>query len=284
MTLAVLPLNWHAEFIATFLLWNVQHKRRNRLIVRLIEDHGVDAVILIEKPESDDGLLRNLRRVGDFKRLESHGRFGVYTRLASFFERLTPLIDSDRCEFWRIAPRQAPDILLAVVHGLDRLNHSEDRRALFFQRVTANIRHLEVRLRHSRTILVGDFNANPFEPSIGGVQGLHAIRMKEVAGRSARTVLGEEYPFFYNPMWIRFGKSPPSSYFWNGSGVHEIFWHILDQVVLRPEAIPWFPENRLRIIDRASADSLLTKSGIPDKIHASDHLPVLFELDFNRGA
>jgi hypothetical protein len=86
-------------------------------------------------------------------------------------------------------------------------------------------------------------------------------------------------------MWNCFGRranTAPGSHYFNGSDVHELFWHMLDQVVLRPELLPWFPENRLRILCEAGPDNLVTASGFPDRENASDHLPILFELKLRR--
>jgi len=54
---------------------------------------------------------------------------------------------------------------------------------------------------HSRTILVGDLNMNPFEKGVIAAAGLHAVASRRIAERIERTVQGRSYPFFYNPMW-----------------------------------------------------------------------------------
>jgi hypothetical protein len=63
-----------------------------------------------------------------------------------------------------------------------------------------DIRRVEETLVNPRTVLVGDFNMNPFDPGMMGAQGLHGVMTKRVAGRVARQVDGRPYPFFYNPM------------------------------------------------------------------------------------
>jgi hypothetical protein len=193
--------------MARVLLWNVQNKPLDGLVVRLAQQHRLDVVVLIERPESDSTLLQALQVVGPYARVDSHERFGVYTRFrAGSFVRLTPPVANDRVDFWRLRPPASNEVLLVAVHGLDRKNYpNEDRRALFFERVAENVRWAEADVGHKRTVLLGDFNANPFEPSIGGVRGLHAIRMRQINGLSYRTVMGRDYSFFYNPMWTCYG-------------------------------------------------------------------------------
>jgi hypothetical protein len=112
------------------------------------------------------------------------------------------------------------------------------------------------------------------------VKGLHAIRLTDLNGRKDRNVLGRAYEFFYNPMWRCYGRpgDPPATHYYYGYEVHELFWHLLDQVVLRPDLLPLFPEKRLRILGEAGGVSLLTERGVPDQATASDHLPVLFAI------
>jgi hypothetical protein len=274
--------------MATFLVWNVQRKPLEGLVVRLAEQHKVSVLILVERPDPDDLLLRALQGVGRYHRVSSHERFGVYSRFRdSYFHRLTPPVEDDRVDFWRLQPpRATTEILLVVVHGLDRVHYIDDRRELFFNRVVENIRWAEGSAGHRRTVVVGDFNANPFEQSIGGIRGLHAVGVRDIQGRDSRRVMGRDYNFFYNPMWACYGgsrNSPPATYYYNGSDVHEFFWHMLDQVVLRPELVPLFAEQRLRILRTAGPADLLTPFGLPDAINASDHLPILFELKLSGG-
>lgn len=268
--------------MATFLLWNVNRKPLDGLIVRLVQQHKVHVLVLIEPPDTDDTLLQALNGIARFVRVQSHERFGVYTRWReSSFERLEPPVSNQRMDFYRLRVPRSVEILLAVVHGLDRVNYADARRGLFFQRVVSNVAWAEELAGHQRTIVVGDFNANPFEESIGGISGLHAIRMKAVGGRAFRTVLEVDYPFFYNPMWGCYGRArdaAPATYYWNGSDVHEVFWHMLDQVVIRPHVLPIFREDRLKILRKVGSIDFLTSSGFPDEMNASDHLPVVFEL------
>ena len=56
---------------------------------------------------------------------------------------------------------------------------------------------------------------------------------------------------------------------------------MIDQVVLRPQALPMFSEKNLRVLTEAGNASLVTSRGLPDQKNASDHLPVLFKLNLN---
>jgi hypothetical protein len=132
---------------------------------------------------------------------------------------------------------------------------------------------------HKRTAIVGDFNANPFEPAIAAAHGLHALGTRQVRGRADRTVGGAAVDFFYNPMWRCFGQAgdaASATHYYQGYNAHKLLWHMLDQVVIRPEALDFFPESELRILRVAGECSLVDRHGLPDPSVGSDHLPLFF--------
>jgi len=59
----------------------------------------------------------------------------------------------------------------------------------------------------------------------------------------------------------------------------EFFWHMFDQVLIRPALLNYFDNRNLQILRTAGEVSLVTKNGLPDK-SKSDHLPLLFKLNF----
>jgi hypothetical protein len=115
--------------------------------------------------------------------------------------------------------------------------------------------------------------------------GLHALGVRAVRAQSSRAVRGAGVAdFYYNPMWRVYGQRPQAeagtaTHYWLGAGVRELGWHMLDQVVLRPEESARFPEDQLRIVTQVGGISLLDPDGLPDRQTASDHLPLVFRWD-----
>lgn len=72
---------------------------------------------------------------------------------------------------------------------------------------------------------------------------------------------------------------PPGSYFRGHGGHVEYFWHLFDQVLVRPELMDALTD--VRILDACAGRALVRPSGRPDK-RVSDHLPLLFRLDLER--
>ncbi|MBI4817176.1 MAG: hypothetical protein HY791_13015 [Deltaproteobacteria bacterium] len=128
--------------------------------------------------------------------------------------------------------------------------------------------------------MVGDLNMNPYDAGVLSSEALHAISSRFRAGRQSRIVQGRKRKFFHNPAWKLLAEQPngvAGSYFHHGSGPNEAFWHLFDQVLVRPALIDRFDGESLRIVTGFGATSLVANEGLPDR-QFSDHLPITFEI------
>ncbi len=124
---------------------------------------------------------------------------------------------------------------------------------------------------------------SPCETGLAGAAGLNAVTSREVASHEARTVQGREYPFFYNRMWAHFGdarSSTAGTYFYDAAEHVHYYWNMFDQVLLRPERAAKFDPRKLSIVTGAGGTSLVRPDGRPDREKGSDHLPLVFEVEF----
>jgi hypothetical protein len=204
---------------------------------------------------------------------------------ARFPERSLRTLEEDphaRLSFRQLILPSGRDILLVVTHFPSKLYWSGESQSQECTRLAEAVHRREGRLGHSRTVLVGDLNMNPFEAGVVSCQGLHATMARQVAQRQDRTVRGQDYPFFYNPMWGHFGDAldgPPGTYYDARGEAVCYFWNVFDQVLIRPALLDAFQMDTLKILDSDGAESLLTARGLPDQSAASDHLPIVFGLD-----
>ncbi len=147
--------------------------------------------------------------------------------------------------------------------------------------ISRSIAEAESGVGHMNTVFVGDFNMNPFEEGVIGAFGFHAVMSRTIAKKQKRTVKRIKYPFFYNPMWNLFGDKtggPLGTYYRWGSNPIEYFWHIFDQVLIRPDLLERFHDGDLEIVTSDGTNSFIFHDGIPDTNNASDHLPLVFKL------
>lgn len=135
------------------------------------------------------------------------------------------------------------DILLAVVHFPSKINFADKSQEVESERLARFIENAEEIVGHSRTILVGDLNMNPFEYGMVKTTGLHSVMSRQIAQKESRTVQGEDYKYFYNPMWNFLGDFAPfaaGTHYYHSSEHISYFWNMFDQVLVRPGIVECF--------------------------------------------
>lgn len=142
-----------------------------------------------------------------------------------------------------------------------------------------DLQEIEKEIGSDNSIVVGDFNINPYDPSCIDARYFHGIPVLEEAERKTRVVAGREYPMFYNPMWNLLGDytAPYGTYYCNTGETQNTYWNMFDQVIVKPALKDRFVKDSLKIIAETSRRFLLDGKGHPDK-DISDHLPIIFEI------
>lgn len=224
----------------TFLFWNLGRNRLEERLGRIVTAHSVDVVALAECPNPDD-VEAHLRRLVD-ERFWRDASAGSNTE---FLCRLNPDEVSRSFEARRMVGRllwlDAAAILFVQAHLPDRRNFSREDQTLLAPDVAREIRQAEQEAGHTRTLLMGDLNMNPFDPGVAGANALNGVMTRSIAARRQRTVQHKDHPFFYNPMWACFGdrtSGPPGTYYHRGSSPSGFYWNVLDQALIRP-SIMW---------------------------------------------
>jgi hypothetical protein len=270
--------------MTSFLFWNLMKNDLNELITQAVVDHNVDVLLLAESGISDEEMEAALKvATGCSYSALSYDtdKVRLFTRLAStqWVRRQTDAL-SARMAIWSVAIGKPPGILLAAAHFISKNNSSPGEQAMLAVELAKEINRVEEVVGHERTLVVGDLNMNPFEEGVTGAPALHAVMTKKLARKAERVVQGTRYRFFYNPMWGFFGDrtvGPPGTYYHRSATVGDLFWHILDQVLLRPDLMDLLSD--LAILDRIGEVGLLTQpAGLPRDTACSDHLPLAFRL------
>ncbi len=266
-----------------FLFWNVGGNPVSQLIGAAALSVDADCVVLCECSVDPSEVLEGLnQRSPDYHYAPGEcQRLKFFTRFEPRF--LVPSFENARISIRRLTLPARKEILIAAAHLPSRLFHSPESLVQECIILAGYIENEEGIVGHKRTILPGDLNVNPFESGVVGTAGLHAVLSRGVAARGSRVVQDRQHHFFYNPMWSHFGDRedcPPGTYYYEKAEAVTYFWNMYDQVLLRPELLEGFTGDSLRILTAAGPTTLLDLSGRPDKVNASDHLPVVFGLNF----
>jgi exonuclease III len=136
-------------------------------------------------------------------------------------------------------------------------------------------RELDKRCGRGTVVMLGDFNASPFDAEVCGSEGLFAVRDRDEAERewaSPVLALGEGQRPLYNPMWSLLPEDctrPAGTLLYNQQ--HMLRWRIYDQILVSHDLIDKIqgpPEIRAEV-----AGHRLLSGGRIDRT-ISDHLPV----------
>jgi exonuclease III len=268
----------------SFLFWNVMKNDLRTLIAKAVAERAVDVLLLAESGVRDRDMAAALRNATGCKYAAlsfDTDKVRLFTRLPEdrWVRRQTDAL-SARMAIWSVAVGRPPGILLAAMHFVSKNNSSQGEQGMLAVELAKEISRVENAVGHDRTLVVGDLNMNPFEEGVIGAPALHAVMTKKLAERKERLVQGTPYRFFYNPMWGFFGDrttGPPGTYYHRSASVGDLFWHMLDQVLLRPSLMDRLRD--LKILDTIGGEGLLTHpAGLPRNTACSDHLPLAFRL------
>lgn len=266
------------------LFWNVGDANGlEEVLVALCSEHSINLMTLAEAGHiSRIRLIDRARDEGIRLEERKTGCPRIRQFCAPDSVECRPIRSNAYAAFYEIGTATGPHILLGGTHLPSKLHTtSDDQREVARLNLIDPIRRLEEKLGHDRTVLVGDFNMDPFEPGIVAAGGLHATFSQTIAMKGSRMVFGERYQFFYNPMWRHYAaiSERPGTFYRSDSSSIAYFWHMYDQVLIRPSLISALLPGDPLIVDRAQDHRLLTRNGLPNRREYSDHLPLLFRFD-----
>ena len=137
-------------------------------------------------------------------------------------------------------------------------------------------REIDQRCARGSVVMLGDFNANPFDAEVCGSEGLFAVRDRSEARKEWASPLlapGKRQRPLYNPMWSLLpedAERPAGTHTFDRA--HMLHWRLYDQILVSPDLIDTIREPP-EILAEIAGQRLLTDAGNIDK-SISDHLPV----------
>ncbi len=268
------------------MFWNVRKAVSPKVIALAAQEHAPDIIVLAESTEPIVELSSALNHRGGAQYYVPPGLPPDVRRQLRILARFTPdtlkpVYDGHGISALRIETGVFPPLTLIAVHLRSKLNIDPEDQTLAATEIREQVEDVESRVGDSRTVVVGDFNMNPFERGVVSSNGFHAVMSRQIAKRDFRTVANVSRKFLYNPMWTHFGERrgrPPGTYYYDNSARTTYFWNIFDQVLLRPELLDDFDDGSVTVLTQIGESSLLKDDGQPDEVNFSDHLPLLFKL------
>lgn len=268
------------------LFWNIKKKDTfTNTIVEIVKEEAVDIVAFAELPSGKELFFESeLKKAHpSFKRLLPIKPTKVEVFYKDGAVDITNAYDGKRISVNRIhSSIDGNDYFITFCHLKDA--YSTDRNQLpgYARHTVKELLEFEDTARSKRTIVCGDFNMDPYEQSMLECDGFNAMMTSNLAMKRRRNVEDDSYELFYNPMWGLYGdlhgQDVSGTYYHAPSEPIQAYWHIIDQVILRPDVIPVFDKQQLKIVTKGQHYNLLnSNNNISD--HYSDHLPIKFTLN-----
>jgi len=272
----------------SFILWNTQRKALYKEVTDLVFEQNAEFVILIENI-ADPWQLVNQLSASTGKQFYYHKN--IQFKKGHFYSINSDSSTSTLYEHPRYCIKEIKTsnalFNLCIVHLPSKNNwgNQDDHNAMCTQLIE-DINFVEAQNKHRRTIIVGDFNMNPFENGMINAFGLHSVMNRDIAKTNNREIYNKKFEFLYNPMWSFLGDfgrgNVNGTHYHNTSTYASHFWNMYDQILIRPDLLDNFDDNKLFIIEKINGVSLTkiirATTRIDDSI--SDHLPLNFKLDF----
>lgn len=270
--------------IVKFLFWNTNKNKCIEEIKNIAFHEDIDVIILAENPSTSVELLSalNSKSVLYFpdNPLSQCDKIKIISKF--HYKFLEPIFETNRVTARRITIPLIDKLNLIAVHLIDKSSASEESISEASGILKNEIEGIEIKEVNEKTLVVGDFNMNPFERGLIKANGFHATMDSRIAKEYSRKIQNRDYKFFYNPMWNLFGdkQSPTGSYYYRAAEHVSYLWNIFDQVIIRPSLIDNLNLNQIKFITHDGQKKIVTKNGKPNKQLFSDHLPLYFELNF----
>ncbi len=269
-----------------FLFWNVQDNVGAETLADLVQETSTEVLVLAEFRSEPNELLAALTaRHLNYFTLPTVGceRITIVTSFTPGTFQIGP--ESEYYSIRQFSHSGYESILLVCVHLPSKQYKSDAETDQLLEAVhfRQDVDAAEEELGNSNTMILGDFNMNPYEKGMVAASAMHSLPSLRMASRETREIKGRDHSFFYNPSWNLFGDLDelPGTYFYQSSSYFSPYWHIFDQVILRPHLAARFDKNSLRIVTGVAGTSFLNPNGRPG---LSDHLPIFFRLNMKREA
>lgn len=251
------------------LFWNLNNNNITNLLLSLIKKENIDIALFTEAEGIDIPQISELNKNFTLIKWITDGCkvFGFAKKdinISKIQGRKRYIIFE--CE------RNKYKFNIAGVHLESKLHNQESSRMSTIADLKNDIAVFEA--ENLKTIIIGDFNIDPFDIQMSSYYFLHAVSFKDLIERDYIEHDGKIYKKFYNPMLglISENKKLYGSYYYYD--IENLYWHFYDQCLLRKDVLPHF--EKVSIIKKILNKNLI-KNNKPDG-SISDHLPIVLTL------
>ena len=257
------------------LFWNMGKNDNAALALECMCSNGVSVAAFAEYSgtEFSDELLRGTgyRVLG----------FGGCDKIQVFVDRAVDVINCFEESRFAVFVLVCSGVrfVFAATHLVDRMSSPGAQPRLEDIRQMMDVVHgYELSLGIDKTVVIGDFNANPYDEELLLPSAFNAMLFKGILrARGSRTWHDKSYPFMYNPTvnWLSEDTETYGSHYYSSDDGTSPVWNCYDQALVSRT-----------LMDGVRSYSYLRRIGETDLIarrrpkrKISDHLPLLVDIE-----
>lgn len=200
------------------MFWNTnKNKNIDDYLIDLVKNKSIDIIILAEYNNDVDNLCRKLYLKDlNFKKTQTFEGCKRINFLCKEYYKDEVLRENAHYTIKRIY-NAANDYIVVAVHFPSKLNANSHMRDFISRELINDLNKAEKEVGHSNTLIIGDFNCNPFESTMINADCINAIPCRDIVKKNSRKVSKQQLNFFYNPMWNFFGDNilPYGTYYYD---------------------------------------------------------------------
>ncbi|TRW91484.1 hypothetical protein [Candidatus Methylobacter oryzae] len=264
-----------------FLFWNIQKKSLINEIAELISESNCQIYAFAES--SDEIIEETIKLLIKQYNIACYlypnpGCEKIKIVIMGQVENITLLNQNTHYSLIKISG-QHNELIVCFVHFPSKLHHTLNQLRRISELLRNQILDEENSNGISDTLVIGDFNVDPFEMPMISFTGMAATNGISCSQRESIVCDGEENRLFYNPMWTLYSshKERPGTHKYIRTGEDVVSWHFLDQVIIRPTLIDRFKFESLKLVKKTKNYNYLNINQVPK---LSDHLPLMCEIEF----
>lgn len=266
---------YYMEKKVKILFWNLKKNANENWITELINEYSIDIAIFSEYSETSfDDILVKIGQ--EYMRVDGYGACEKITLICRRSISLSVSREQNRYTLYSFDYGKEKYNIAGIHLPAPPASDSNDRKYVI-RNLVCDLTELEKKQKNNNTIVIGDFNCNPFDEEIIQRDTFNAVLFKKLIEKQENiTYQSKKYRRFYSPVLDYLSESTETyGSFYYSSGSAPLFWNSFDQVLVRKALV-----NRLK--DLKYCKTINGKSLLKDikpNSAISDHLPLIVEIE-----